>query len=148
MYVQLSTWLGIAALYLGFCMVMGFLVRSVRTRSDAIWPIALAVLHALGLFLPGTALVLGATNSSISLRLSVMLCGFALLVLAMEQPTWLPPTLFKASFLYRYFAAAMLFACAWGLSIALTSQALPALVIAVCAAGAGTASLTAPTRTA
>lgn len=145
-YVRLSTWLAMATLYLGFSMVLGYLIRRARTRPGSFWPIVMAVLHAGALYVPGSILVLGTTNSPLGLRLSVMLTGFILLALAAEQPAWLPASLLRTSFLYRYFAVSMLFACAWGLSIAVTSGTFPALVIAMCAAAAGTASLVAPGR--
>jgi hypothetical protein len=145
-YIRLSTWLAMATLYLGFSMVMGYLIRRARTHPGSFWAVALVGLHAGALYVPGSILVLGTTNSPLALRLSVMLTGFILLALAAEQPAWLPPSLLRTSFLYRYFAVSMLFACVWGLSIAVTSGAFPALIIAMCAAAAGTASLTAPGR--
>lgn len=148
MYVQLTTWLAIAALYLGFSMVMGILVRRSRTRSGSDWGYALMLLHGFGLYLPASILVIGSTGSPLVLRIFVTLSGFLLLGLAVEQPDWLPTALFQTGFLYRYFAGSMLLACLWGFASALTTHAVSALIIGMCAIVAGAASLTAPGRAA
>jgi hypothetical protein len=148
MYIRLTTWLATAALYLGFSIVMGILIRKGWARSRSDWDVALMLLHGFGLFLPTSILVMGSTGSPLALRLLVTLSGVLLLGLAAKQPDWLPSALCQIHFLYRYFAAAMLLACLWGFSLALTAHAISALIIGICAIVAGTASLSAPRRAA
>jgi len=138
--LNITLWLGVSALYLGFSGVMGVLLR--RT-----WPIHrqtldrdLAAAHGLLLFLPASILVLSYPEWSLLGRLILMGTGLTVAALSALQPIWIPKVVWQRAFRHRYFAATMALSALWGFSLSLTTQALVPTLVAAAASLAGAAS--------
>jgi hypothetical protein len=138
--LQLTLWLGISALYLGFSGVMGVLLRR-------IWPIHrqtryrdLAIVHGLLLFFPTSILILSYPEWSSLGRLALTGTGLTIAALSALQPAWIPKSVWQRAFGHRYFAATMALSALWGFTLSLTTQALVPILVAAAASLAGAAS--------
>ena len=138
--LQLTLWLGISALYLGFSGVMGILLR--RT-----WPIHnqtlyrdLAAVYGLLLFFPTSILILSYPGWPLLGRLVLTGTGLTVTALSALQPTWIPKVVWQRAFGHRYFAATMALSALWGLTLSLNTQALVPILVAAAASLAGAAS--------
>jgi hypothetical protein len=142
MLIQLILWLAAAALYLGYAAVLGILIWRARRPGSQAWDRWAALAHALLLFLPASAFIVGQEGASPLLRFSAVLAALAVAALATFQPSWFPHRIWRRTFGHRYFAAAMALAALWGMCLALLyPPALPGAVLGGAAGLAGAASL-------
>lgn len=139
-FLQLTLWLGIAAIYLGFAGTFGLLLRKME-RHDRPLHRWLVLLHGGLILLPSTILVLGFDAWPLSLSLTVVLAGAGIVYLGARQPGWTPVQLWHPSFGQRYFAASMALAALWSLALAWQRPALAPAILAAAALAASLALL-------
>ncbi len=139
--LRLCLWTGIVTLYFGFAGVMGVLLRRVRPPRRHRYARPLAVAHALFLFVPASALIVGLADWPSWVRLGFFLAGLGLVGLAAEQPDWFPKRIWRRTFGHQYFAGTMGLAALWGVGVALSAQALAPILVGAAATVAGLASL-------
>lgn len=125
---------GVAATYLGFAGVLGVLLR----RAQSWW---LPAAHGGLIVLPATVLVLRFEPWPFWFSLLLFAAGALTVALGAIQPDWTPDNLWSLAFGQRYFAATMLVAALWGLSLAMTSPAVMPAALGAAALGAALASL-------
>ncbi|MFP3854219.1 MAG: hypothetical protein ACLFWD_08005 [Anaerolineales bacterium] len=140
-FLQLTLWLGITAIYLGFAGTFGLLLRKVSRRDRPLhhW---LAILHGGLILLPSTILVLGFDAWPLALSLMLVLAGAGIAYLGARQPGWTPVQLWNPTFGQRYFAVSMALAALWALAFAWQRPALAPAILAAAALAASLASLT------
>lgn len=138
---QFLLWFAITSLYLGFSAGLGVLIHRIRNGFGSHVERRMAILYTLLIFLPSSILVVERADTHFVLRLMVLIGGLGLVWLGASQPSWIPEQLWGRTFGRRYLAATMGFATAWTVNLALTTQALPALILATSAGLAGAASL-------
>ncbi len=135
---------GIAAIYLGFAGVMGVLLHRIR-GSHQNTPRGLAALHGILVMLPATVVILAFEGWPSWISLGLFAAGVTTVMLGAIQPSWTPAKLWSLAFGQRYFAAAMLLAALWGISLAwLTPALVPGAVAAAALAAAFTSMTKAP----
>lgn len=139
--LQLSLWLGVATLYLGFAGVMGVLVHWAR-KDDSTTARRLAWLHGGLILLPASLFVLRVRAWPQPISWALLAAGAFVLWAAAAQPRWTPASLWRPSFGHRYFASAMAFAALWGLILSWQQPNLFPAVIGASALAASFASLT------
>jgi hypothetical protein len=144
--LTISLWSGLLVLYIGFCGVMGMLIRRTISPPHLGDDRERAALFGLLIFLPATIFIANYTEWPLWLRLMSLLAGTAILLAAWRQPSWLSMSLWQRAFGQRYFAFAMGLTVVWGVALAIVSQTLtPALVSAAASAAGLLSYLTAPT---
>jgi hypothetical protein len=139
--LQLTLWLGIAAIYLGFAGTFGLLLRRWQRGSQPgdRW---LTLLHGILILLPATILVLGFKPWPLLFSLTIILAGGLITYLGTTQPSWTPVRWWQPSFGQRYFAASMAIAALWALAVAWRRISLAPAILAAAALAAALASLT------
>jgi hypothetical protein len=142
--LSLLMWIGVGILYLGFCGVLGVLLRQAGDSGlKEHW--LLAVLHGFLIVVPASILVLGLESTPAFVRGGVLLSGALALWLSAKQPTWIPIHPWQVRFGQRYFSIAMAISSAWAL---LTVWSQPTLGPALLAGAALAASLSSLTKAA
>lgn len=139
--LQLSLWLGVATLYLGFAGVMGVLIHLAK-RTGSATARRLAWMHGGLILLPASLFVLQLRVWPQPVSWAVLAIGAAVLWTAAAQPGWTPESLWRPSFGHRYFASSMVFAALWGLILSWQQPSLMPAVIGASALAASFASLT------
>ena len=137
---ELTLWLGMAAIYLGFAGVFGSLLRRSQQRhqpSDR-W---LAWLHGSLILLPATILVLGFRAWPVLYSLSLVFLGAITAYFSAAQPSWTPVQWWHSKFGRRYFAASMALAALWALTLIWQQLSLAPAMLAFASLAAGFASL-------
>jgi hypothetical protein len=143
--LTLSLWLGLLVLYIGFCGVMGMLIRRTVSPPHLGDDRERAAIFGLLIFLPSTIFILNYAEWPVWLRISGLLTGAVILLAALRQPAWLTMNLWQRAFGQRYFAFAMGLTVIWGLALAIVSQTLSPALVSAAATVAGLLSLlTAP----
>ncbi|MGD8605581.1 MAG: hypothetical protein PVF49_13520 [Anaerolineales bacterium] len=143
--LTISLWSGLLVLYIGFCGVMGMLIRRTISPPHLGDDRERAALFGLLIFLPSTIFVVNYAEWPLWLRLASLTVGAAILLAAWRQPTWLSMNLWGRAFGQRYFAFAMGLTVIWGITLAIVSQALTPALVSAAASVAGLLSLlTAP----
>ena len=133
--------LGTGTLYLGFCAVLGVLVRQAQLATDRRWT-ALGILHSVLVVLPATAVVLSLDSLPTFVAAVLMVFGAAAIWAGAVRPTWLPSALWQVNFGTRYFASVMAVTAAWGLTLAFRNPSLGAALVGATALAAALSSLT------
>ena len=143
--LTLSLWLGLLVLYIGFCGVMGMLIRHTISPPHQGDDRERAAIFGLLIFLPSTIFMLNYADWPVWLRFSSVLTGTGILLAAWRQPSWLSMSLWQRPFGQRYFAFAMGLTVIWGLTLAIVSQTMTPALVSGAATVAGLLSLlTAP----
>lgn len=145
--LQLSLWLGVATLYLGFAGVMGVLLHMAH-QAESETARRLAWLHGGLILLPASLFILRLRVWPAAISWSVLAAGGLVLWAATAQPRWTPASLWRRSFGHRYFASAMAFAALWGLILSWQQPNPMPAVIGASALAASFASLTKSPETA
>ncbi len=141
LHLQLSLWLGVSALYLGFAGVMGVLLRRTWHGSILRWQKELTAGYGLLLFVPASILMAGFPGWTPLGRLLTLALGLNVVGLAVFQPKWLPANVWRRAFGRRYFAGVMALAAFWGVNLSMATEALVPTLVAAAAGFAGVASL-------
>jgi len=137
--LNLTLWLGVAALYLGFAAVLGALVRLARGGADR-WLVMLGALHAVLVVAPASVLILGWSAWPAPLGRTLLLAGVAAAWVGLERPAWVPTSWWRLAFAQRYFGFAMAIAAAWALIWIWHQPALGPAIVASAALAAALAS--------
>jgi len=132
--------LGAASLYLGFSGVLGLLLRTISHRRSR-QALLLGAGYIFLLFLPATVFVLFRSGWPPILRLTLLMISAAVILLALIQPVWAPPQVWRPTFGRRYFAAAMALSALWGISLGLSSGTLFPVLVGLSSIAAGAAAL-------
>jgi hypothetical protein len=141
--LDLTLWLAVAALYLGFACVLGVLVRQARAAGDR-WLIALSLVHAILVVTPASVLVLNWSAWPTAVGVGLLIAGVAAAWIGLERPAWVPASWWQQAFAQRYFGIAMTVAALWSL-VWIWRQ--PALGPSIVAGAALAAALTSFART-
>ena len=143
--LTISLWSGLLVLYIGFCGVMGMLIRRTISPPHFGDDRERAALFGLLIFLPSTVFIVNYAEWPLWLRLVSLLVGMVILIASWRQPAWLSMRLWGRAFGQRYFAFAMGLTVVWGLALAIVSQTLTPALVSGAASLAGLLSLlTAP----
>jgi hypothetical protein len=140
-HIQLSLWLGVSVLYLGFAGVMGVLLRRVLFGPHHPWEKNIAWGYAILFFLPASIFVGYYPDWTSWSRLVVVVMGLCAVGSGFLQPSWLPANMWRLAFGRRYFAGAMALATLWGISLTIATNAFIPILVATAAVVAGAASL-------
>lgn len=137
---ELTLWLGIAAIYLGFAGAFGLLLRRSKQQGQPTdrW---LVWLHGGLILLPATILVLSFSAWPFIFSSVVVLLGALTAYFSFTQPSWTPVRWWQAGFGQRYFAASMALAALWALTLTWQQLSLAPALIAAASLAAGFASL-------
>lgn len=138
--VNLTLWLGTAAIYLAFAAAFGLVLRRLRLQGRGLdrW---LAWLHGGLILLPATILVLGYQGWPPLFSLLLVSAGGLISFISAVQPSWTPIQWWRPRFSLRYIAVSMALAAVWAAALAWQRPSLGLALLALAALAAGLASL-------